>query len=182
MSGIFAMGGPPPHVTTTSPAGRGLLHGNESCCWAAYLDTAGIYTIGWGCTRYPDTGKRVQKGDTCTQAQADAWFALDLAGVERSVDDLMVDALLQRQFDALSSFAYNEGSPALKNSTLRKLVNANPEHPGIRSEFMKWFYEHQNGSPIATPEEGLWIRRHREADFYFGVSTPCPPYPYARAA
>jgi lysozyme len=40
----------------------------ESCRLTAYLDSRGIWTIGWG---RADSG--VTRGITCTQAQADLW-------------------------------------------------------------------------------------------------------------
>lgn len=153
-----------------SAAGVALLQRSEGCKLVAYLDSANIPTIGYGTIRYPD-GRRVKMGDTCTQEQADAWFRHDLTRFERDVDELTVDAIQQRQFDALVSFAYNVGTGNYRNSTLRKKVNFAPDDPAIRAQFMRWF--HAGGEAI----QGLWNRRHREADFYFGVTTPCPEFP-----
>jgi lysozyme len=65
------------------------------------------------------------------------------------------------QFAALVSFAYNFGSTALKNSTLLKLVNQNPNNPLIRDEFNKWVYAKGKVS------KGLQRRRELEANLYF---------------
>ena len=62
---------------------------------------------------------------------------------------------------ALVSFAYNLGQNALKNSTLLKKVNANPNDPAIRAEFNKWV--NAGGKKLA----GLVARRKAEADLYF---------------
>lgn len=162
-----------------SPDGIERLHQRESCRLVAYLDSAGVPTIGWGTTRYP-SGERVKLGETCTQAQADAWFVRDLQRFELAVDALTTDLLLERQFDALTSFTYNEGEGNYRASTLRKMVNANPQDPGIRTQFMRWYYVtiQTPDGPIHKPVKGLWIRRHSEADQYDGVVTSCPPYPH----
>lgn len=162
-----------------TPAGIALLHEGEGCRLLAYLDTGGVWTIGWGTTRYPPwhlEGRRVRQGDMCTPEQADLFFRHDLAATEDAVDALTVDTIAPAHFDALVSFAYNVGVSAYRGSTLRRLVNAHPAEPSIRYQFMRWHYD--NGQPV----RGLWNRRHREADHYFGVETPLPPFPYPKAA
>jgi len=142
-------------------AGRALIQTFESCRLTAYPDSANVWTIGWGTTRYPD-GRRVAKGDTCTQEQADAWFWHDLRRFEDDVDALTTDRVTPRQFDALVSFTYNVGQGHYRSSTLRKKVNANPNDPAIRAEFTKWVYS--GGKKV----KGLLRRRIAEADHYFG--------------
>ena len=83
---------------------------------------------------------------------------------EKAVDSFCRDDINQDQFDALVSFAYNLGNGSLKSSTLLKKVNANPNDPTIRDEFMKWV----NAGGKKLP--GLIRRRQAEADLYFGVS------------
>lgn len=153
-----------------TPAGLALLQAFEACRLAAYRDSGGVWTIGWGTTRYPN-GRPVLPGDTCSQAQADQWFAFDLGRVEVGVDALTRDDVTPAQFDALVSFAYNCGEAAYRASTLRRKVNADPADPTIRAEFMKWHYD--NGTPVP----GLRRRRQLEADHYFGVTTPVTPFP-----
>lgn len=53
------------------------LKRHEGCRLKAYKCTAGVWTIGYGHT------KGVKEGDTCTQAQAEAWLEEDL---QKSVD------------------------------------------------------------------------------------------------
>lgn len=152
-----------------TPAGCLLLRQFESCRLTAYLDTAGVPTIGWGTTHYPD-GSAVRLGETCTPAQADDWFDRDVDAAEIAVRQ-MTTPLSLFQLDALTSFAYNEGVGAYRGSHLHLAVNANPSNPAIRDEFMKWYFaDHQ-------PSLGLWRRRHAEADHYFQVATLCPPMP-----
>lgn len=160
-------------VTSLSPEGVALIKQFEGLRLEAYPDSAGIWTIGYGTTRYPN-GQKVRPSDRCTVEQADLYFGHDLQRFELAVDALTVDGLVQRQFDALTSFVYNVGESAYRDSTLRKRVNANPNDPAIRDQFMRW--HNAGGKPVL----GLWRRRHREADFYFGVSTPMPPGPMER--
>ena len=154
-----------------SPSGIALIHRFESCRLEAYMDSANIWTIGWGTTRYFG-GSRVKEGDKRTQEEVDRYFAFDLHRFEDEIDMLTVDGLDQVQFDALVSFGYNVGTGQLgyRGSTLRKRVNANPLDPDIRIQFMRW---HKAGG---KPVYGLWRRRHAEADHYFGVETIEPPF------
>jgi lysozyme len=100
------------------------------------------------------------------------FYAHDLEATERAVDALTVDHITPRQFDALVSLVYNIGADAYRGSTVRRYVNVDPTAKKIRTAFMMWHWD--EGSPI----KGLWNRRHREADYYFGTLTPTPPFPY----
>ena len=159
-----------------SPEGVNYIHNRESCRLAAYLDSVGVWTIGWGTIRYPD-GRKVKKGDTCTQLQADVYFRNDLRRFELDVDALTSDKINPRQFDALVSLAYNIGTTSYRGSRVRKLVNANPNDPAIRDRMMLWCRGQLDDDPYKERSEGLWNRRHSEADQYFGVTTPRPTFP-----
>ena len=76
----------------------------------AYLCPSGVWTIGYGTTRYPD-GRAVRAGDSCTMAQALGYKAHDLARFEKNVMKFHERyKWTQNEFDALVSFAYNVGS------------------------------------------------------------------------
>lgn len=158
-------------VGFVSPEGLDLLKQFEGLRLAAYLDSAGIPTIGYGTIRYPN-GEKVKMGDLCTPDQASMYFAHDVHHKAQAVDALTVDTISQRQFDALTSLVYNIGESAYRGSTLRRVVNASPNDRGIRKQFMRWHFA--GGRPI----KGLWKRRHREADFYFDTVTPLPAWPH----
>lgn len=164
-----------------SPEGLALLEEFEDCRLLAYLDSGGVWTIGIGTTRYPPwhpfrPNGRVQQGDVCTRQEALDYCRHDLDRFEQAVDALTIDGLAARQFDALLCLTYNIGEVGYRGSTVRRLVNANPTDPAIRAAFMLWHKD--NGKPV----KGLWNRRHRESDHYFGTVTPCPVFPYPRAA
>jgi lysozyme len=126
----------------------------------AYLDIADVWTIGYGLTRYPN-GTKVKPGDKITKEQADSYFNQTLQKFAQEVEDMIKSKINNNQFAALVSFAYNFGSTALKNSTLLKLVNQNPNNPLIRDEFNKWVYAKGKVS------KGLQRRRELEANLYF---------------
>lgn len=115
------------------PRGTALIQQFESCRLAAYQDEAGVWTIGWGHTA------GVKQGDTCTQAQADAWFHEDVAQHVAEVNALVKVALNQNQFDALVSFEYNEGDGRLAGSTLLTLVNRSL-FKMASPQFDRWVY------------------------------------------
>jgi lysozyme len=126
-----------------------------------YKCPAGIPTIGYGATFYPD-GKKVTMSDKAiTEAEGTALLASMLTKFEQYVDSYCVDTITQNQFDALVSFCYNLGPNNLKSSTLLKKVNANPNDETIRAEFMKWT---KAGGRVL---KGLVTRRTAEADLYF---------------
>jgi lysozyme len=138
---------------TTSPAGRKLIEMFEGFAPGAYLDQRGIRTIGWGHTL------GVQMGDTCTQAQADAFLEADLATAEGAVSPLVSHgALNQNQYDALVSLAYNIGAHAfVAESTVFKRLNQQPpDYAGAAQAFLLW--DKANGET----DPGLVRRRQVE--------------------
>jgi lysozyme len=126
-----------------------------------YKCPAGIPTIGYGATFYPN-GKKVTMSDAAiTEEQATELLAHMLVSFEKYVDSYCIDSITQNEFDALVSFAYNLGPANLKASTLLKKVNANPNDESIRLEFMKWVKA--GGKTL----KGLVRRREAEANLYF---------------
>lgn len=144
-----------------TPEGMALLKRFEGCRLESYQDVAGIWTIGFGSTRYAD-GRRVGPGEVITLPDAEALFRTTLVPYEKAVDDLTRDDLTPRQLDALVSLTYNIGPENFRRSTLRKLVNANPSDPAIRDAFAMW--NKAGGKRVG----GLVKRRAAEADWFFG--------------
>ena len=126
----------------------------------AYQDVVGVWTIGYGNTYYAD-GTKVKEGDTITRAEAEELFAEILDQFSSKVSSTITSKVNQCQFDALVSFTYNVGIANLKKSTLLKKVNADPNDPTIRDEFLKW------NKAAGKPLKGLTKRRQSEANLYF---------------
>jgi lysozyme len=148
-------------ITKLSKNGLELIKKYEGFRANPYKCPAGVPTIGYGATYYPD-GKRVKMTDPpMTEKQASDILKQMVIPYEKAVDTYCIDTINQNQFDALVSFAYNVGTNALKNSTLLKKLNVNANDPTIRDEFMKWV----RGGGKKLP--GLVRRRTEEADIYF---------------
>jgi lysozyme len=143
-----------------SNKGLSLIKKHEGCKLTAYKCPAGVWTIGFGNTKYAN-GTPVKEGERITIKQAEDLFKEIVEEFSYSVYFLCGEYVNQNQFDALTSFAYNVGIGAFKKSTLLKLVRANANNPLIRNEFAKW--NKVKGKPI----KGLTNRRKEEADLYF---------------
>ena len=132
-----------------------LIKHFEGCALVAYQCTGGKWTLGWGHT------KNVMKGDTCTQAQADAWLAEDLAKSAAQVNELVEVPLSDWQYGALVSFTFNLGAGALRRSTLRRLLNQG-FYDMIPEQMALWV---RSGGKITS---GLVRRRAAEARMWQG--------------
>jgi lysozyme len=126
----------------------------------AYLCPAGVPTIAWGNTFY-ENGSKVQIGDKITLDRADKLLFFIVAKFEGELSKLVKSNINDNQKGALTSFIFNLGSTKFGKSTLLKKVNANPNDPTIRDEFMRWVGKDPNTI------NGLRNRRKAEADLYF---------------
>lgn len=116
-----------------STDGIDLIKRFEGLRLAAYLDVAGVPTIGYGHTR------TARMGQVITAERADGLLREDLPRYEGAVSNLVSGPLSQGQFDALVAFAFNVGVGALERSTLLTRVNAQDDE-GAAREFTRWIY------------------------------------------
>jgi len=140
----------------TSEEGKALIKSFEGCRLDAYKCSAGVPTIGYGNTYYPN-GDKVRMGDTITLEEARDLFDDLIVRYERIVESKLKVDVKQNQFDALVSHTYNTGGSA----TLFKLVNMKADKDKIKD----WFttrYITANGKRL----KGLVIRRQKEWDLY----------------
>ncbi len=115
--------------------GEAVIKNFEGLRLAAYRDTAGVWTIGYGSTRYHD-GKAIKPGDKlASEAQADALFRNTLGQYVDAVNQKVKVPLTQNQFDALVSFTYNTGTASGK--TLFEKLNAK-DYAGAADQFLAW--------------------------------------------
>lgn len=141
-----------------SECGYAIIRDAEGFRSKAYLDTGGVWTIGFGTIKYPN-GTSVQKGDACTTQQAEQWLKNDCKWVDACLDKNVKVNLNQNQFDALASFVYNIGETAFVKSTMLALLNENSLTLAA-SQFDRWVYD--NGKKI----QGLVNRRLKEKELF----------------
>ena len=99
--------------------------------------------------------------ESITKIQAKALLRKDLQSFVDIVNTITLSLnLIQCQFDALISFAYNCGISALKNSTLLKDIKGNASIEKIKEDFLMWC--NCNGKR----ELGLYRRRYDEFEMY----------------
>jgi len=111
--------------------GLGLIKEFEGLRLKAYLCSAKVWTIGYGHT------KGVKQGDTCTQAEADAFLVEDVKWVLTAVERCVQVPLTPGQRAAINSFVFNCGATALRTSTLLRKLNAE-DYKGAADEFPRW--------------------------------------------
>jgi lysozyme len=145
----------------TANNGIELIKKYEGFMSNPYKCPAGVPTIGYGATYYPN-GERVKMNDNAiSEYDAELLLKSMIQSYEAAVNRYVQVTLTQNQFDALVSFAYNLGNGALQKSTLLKRVNENPSNPDITNQFNKWVKA--GGKTLS----GLVKRRKEEAELYF---------------
>jgi lysozyme len=151
-------------------AGLALIKEFEGLRLRAYLCPAGVATIGYGTTVYPN-GRRILVGDEITQQQAEDFLRNDLRAFEREVARMVLVPSNENQFSALVSFAYNVGSQALQKSTLLRYINAH-DFAAAAGEFGRW----NRAAGKVLP--GLVRRRAAERELFTRpVTAPAVPPP-----
>jgi len=148
---------------TISEFGLNTIKKFEGLRLNAYQCPAGVYTIGYGSTRFPD-GSCVSMFDKLhDEVEATELLKSTVQAYEQCINDALPN-LNQNQFDALVSFTYNIGTGAFLSSTLLKLAKVNAQDSGIRNEFMRW----NRAAGRILP--GLQARRSEEAKLYFSLN------------
>lgn len=118
-----------------SDHGFAIIKKFEGLRLSAYQDAAGVWTIGYGSTKYQD-GTIVKQGDRLNdQMQAETLFKTTLTAYENAVLHKITVPVTQNQFDALVSFTYNTGTASGK--TLFKKLNAK-DYQGAADQLLLW--------------------------------------------
>ncbi len=141
-----------------SQDGLKLTQSFEACRLEAYLDSKGIPTIGWGHTH------GVRMGDTCTQAEADAWLMADLQAAVYAVNHYVAIHLRQNEFDAMVDFCFNCGAGNFASSTMLRKLNQ-CDLVGAAAELERW--DMAGGQHVA----GL-LRRRKAEEAMFRMGNP----------
>lgn len=136
-----------------SQNGINLIKDSEGIRLAAYQDSVGVWTIGFGHT------KGVNPGMIISQSQAEQFLREDITAHLSGIYSYITVELNQNQFDALASFHFNLGANILAGTTLLDYINSR-NFQAAANEMLA--YCHANN--IVVP--GLLIRRRAEADLF----------------
>lgn len=113
----------------------------------------GTLTIGYGHT------KNVKVGQTITENEGLYLLDVDTQLAQKGIKDYVKVEITQNMYDALTSFIFNVGVGAFKDSTLLKKLNAK-DYQGASNEFPKW--NKSKGKVL----EGLKKRREFEKNLF----------------
>jgi lysozyme len=144
-----------------SDKGYELIKRFEGYSDRPYKCPAGISTIGYGNTYYPNGTKVKITDKQITKEYANEILAHTADEFAEDVLKLVKSKINVNQLNALTSFAYNVGVSNLQKSTLLKLVNINPNDGNIAKEFLKW------NKAAGKILNGLTNRRIAESALYF---------------
>ena len=144
-----------------SDKGYDLIKKFEGYSDRPYKCPAGISTIGYGNTYYPNGTKVKITDKQITREYANEILAYTADEFAADVLKLVKSNISVNQLNALTSFAYNVGIANLQKSTLLKLVNVNPNDAMIAKEFQKW------NKAAGKELKGLTNRRIAESALYF---------------
>lgn len=144
-----------------SDKGYDLIKKFEGYSDRPYKCPAGISTIGYGNTYYPNGTKVKITDPKITKEYANEILAHTADEFAEDVLKLVKSKITVNQLNALTAFAYNVGMGNFQKSTLLKLVNINPNDAMIAKEFLKW---NKAGGKVLN---GLTNRRIVESALYF---------------
>jgi lysozyme len=138
---------------TINAAGLALVKSFEGCDLAAYQDSVGVWTIGYG-----HTGSDVHPGLTITQNEAEYLLGHDMGSAAARVEAFQ-PALNDNQFAAVTSLVFNVGPGAIIGTQFgRDLLAKNWTDAAARfTEF-----DHAGGNVLP----GLLRRREAEKTLF----------------
>jgi lysozyme len=100
-----------------------LVKGFEGFRAAPYLDSAGVPTIGFGSTHYPDGHAVTMRDAPITETEALAFLGHGLWNTAATLWQYVKTQPTTNQWSALCSIAYNVGVHTIANSTLLRCFN-----------------------------------------------------------
>ena len=138
-----------------------LIKRFEGCRLKPYLCPAGIATIGYGSTRYPDGRRVTMQDEPISEEKAEVFLYYIVTRIAYSIFKLCPILLTEDRGKQASiiDFVYNLGTGNLKASTLRRRINEGNWDEAAH-ELRKWVYG--GGRRL----RGLIIRRNVEARFF----------------
>ena len=136
-------------------AGMRILKECEGLYLNSYKCPAGVWTIGYGCT------KGIRPGMTISEAEAEEMLRKELTEFEKGVERILSHIPLnENQFSALVSLTYNCGmEPITEGMTIRRKLEAR-DYRGAAEGFLLW----NKGGGRVLP--GLVKRREMERKLF----------------
>jgi len=163
-------------------AGLDLIKEFEGLKLTPYLDSAGIPTIGIGCTSYKD-GTKVMLHDAPLADEAAAYdlLAYHVGIAEADINSHDTSPLTQNEFDALVCFTYNVGVGAVNTSTLLRLINAG-KHAEAAEHFVDWDHSRIKGTLVEVAglkrrrlaEKALFLKKDLDEESEEAPAEPAP--------
>lgn len=127
-----------------------VIKREEGCKLKAYLDQAGVWTVGYG-----QTGREINRTTVWTQERAEQALIHYITPLMDVLEDLIRVEVTDNQLAALTSLAYNIGSSAFAKSTVLRELNKK-HFDEAADAFLMWHKIKGNDSPA------LLKRRQRE--------------------
>ena len=146
--------------TALSADGISFVCGFEGFSAKPYQDSGGVWTIGFGTAI--SAAQAEQYKDGITEQMATQMMTGQLQGFALGLIKLELSTLMQNQFDACCSLAYNIGLTAFSNSTILKRIIARS------TDLSPWGYWIKDAK--GQVQEGLVRRRQAELKlFIYGL-------------
>lgn len=130
----------------------------------SYLCSAGVWTIGWGTTIYPN-GNKVSKNEVCLEYQAQRYFDYDIGKFSEFINRIVKVRLNNNQLDALVSLVYNIGVGNFSRSTLLKALNSG-DYKKASNQFLLWCKARNPATKKLVVLRGLQSRRKKEKKIF----------------
>ncbi|MDR3793179.1 MAG: lysozyme [Terracidiphilus sp.] len=134
-----------------SETGLELIKRFEGFREHAYLDAAGLPTIGYG-HRLTNPG---QYPDGISEEEAAAILRSDVQDAIQTIERMVTVPLTQGQFDALVDFVFNLGCERLRRSTLLRALNGG-RYQAAGEQLLRW--------DLIQGQENLGLRARRLAE------------------
>lgn len=132
----------------------------------AYIDAVGVHTVCFGQTGKDLYGQDIKKGMIYTEEECIKMLTVSVEKFSSQVNSLVkVEWQSIPQQVAITSFAYNVGIGAFKNSTLLRMLNQG-QYVAACNQLPKWVYGTVKGKK--TVLNGLVTRRNIEKDWCLG--------------
>lgn len=150
------------------PIAVDFIAGFEQFRAAVYQDEAGVWTNGYGFTYQPGGGRVTANTPPITEADARARLGVLVNDVLLNVRAMVHVPMTDEQAAALTSFAYNCGTGALRGSTLLRLFESG-ETVNAAARFGEWV---KAGGHTSA---GLVRRRAAEAKLFLSNTPALQP-------